>query len=179
MTAAPRCSHPSWDHLSVTVSVQRSAIQHHDSATPTSHSKGTQLPWRPSLALVQITDVYRCLLIFFFCSLSPHLSSRSSNAPFVRSSVTLGGSRCAGLEYTPTSALLCSRGGILAPTGCPWDNWHRTSCYWPLFWCNSDCYEVFPFGKNDYVLLLCLCSTLAVSCDSHFNPHWLSCQQYI
>lgn len=76
-----------------------------------------------------------CLLFstFIFLSLfvSPHLSSRNCNTPFVHSSVTLVRSRCAGLEYTPTSALLCSRGGILAPTGCPWDNWHRTSCYLP------------------------------------------------
>lgn len=113
----------------------------------------------------------RCLPFsthFSFC-LSLHLSSRSCNAPFVRGSVTLVGSRCAGQEYTPTSALFCSRGGIVAPTGCPWDNWHRTSCYWPLFWCNTGCCEVFPCGKNDYVLQLCLCSTLAVSCDQSFQ----------
>lgn len=85
---------------------------------------------------------------FFFCSLSLHLSSKSCNAPFMCSSVALVESRCVGQEYTPTSALLCSRGGILAPTGCPWHNWHWTSCYWSLCWCSAVCCEVFPCGKK-------------------------------
>lgn len=139
MTAAPKCSHSSWDQPSMTVSIHRPAIQPHDAAAPTSH------PNRLSLGSDD-----RCLLFstrVFFCSLSPHLSSRSCNAPFALGSVTLVGSRCAGREYTPTSALL-SRGGIVAPTGCPWDNWHRTSCYWPLFWCNAHCLRSLSLWKR-------------------------------
>lgn len=49
-------------------------------------------------------------------------SPRSRGARLVCSSVRLVGSRCAGSEKTPTSALLCSRGDALAPPGCPWDN---------------------------------------------------------
>lgn len=142
--------------------------------------KGIRLPWRPSLALVHRADVYCFLLSFFFHSFSPRLSSSSCNAPFVRSSVTLVGSRCAGLEYTPTSALLCSRGGILAPTGCPWDNWHRTSCYWPSFF-GAMLSVVKSFPVEKIIMFSCFVCVRPWLCHvtSHFNPHWLSCQQYI
>lgn len=164
--------------LSVLTLLLGSALRDHicpETCYSTSWCSNTNISFRwdlvamtPKLSLG--TD-NRCLPLttnFFICSFSlPHLSSRSCNAPFVHGSVTLVGSRCSGLEYTPTSALLCSRGGILAPTGCPWDNWHRTSCYWPLFFFGATLAVVksFPVEKNDYVLLLCLCSTLAVSCD--------------
>lgn len=180
MNAAPRCSH------SMTLSVQRPAIQPHDAATPTSHSRGDS---RDSVAMTpkaqpwfrqqMFTDFYS----FLFCSLSPHLSSRSRNAPFMCSSVTLVGSRCAGLEYTPTSALLCSRGGILAPTGgCPWDNRHGTSCYWPFFFLFRAMLSVvksFPVEKM--IMFACFVCSQPWLCHvtSHFSPHWLSCQQYI
>ncbi|KAG7508520.1 hypothetical protein JOB18_015416 [Solea senegalensis] len=84
----------------MTASVQGPDIHLHDAAATTSHSKGTQLPWRPSLALF---PEHRCLL------LSSPLSSHHTFLT-VSAAVTLVGSRCAGQKRTRTSAALCGRG---------------------------------------------------------------------
>lgn len=103
-------------------------------------------------------------LSFSIYSYSPSLRLLTScNAPLVRSSVALVGSRCAGQEYTPTSALLCSRGSNCAPTGCPWRNWHWTSCYWSFCRCGAVCREAFPCGKKKKLCSLAL-SALNLGC---------------
>lgn len=94
-------------------------------------------------------------LVFLLFPVSSPFLEEQQRCTVAHGSVTLVGSRCAGLQYAHPLQL-CSRAGILAPSGCPWDNWHRTSCYWPLFWCNADCCEAFPCGKDGYVLSLCL-----------------------
>lgn len=178
--------------LSVLTLLLGSALRDHicpETCYSTSWCSNTNISFRwdlvamtPKLSLG--TD-NRCLPLttnFFFCSFSlPHLSSRSCNAPFVHGSVTLVGSRCSGLEYTPTSALLCSRGGILAPTGCPWDNWHRTSCYWPLFFLVQRWLLWSLSLWKKMIMFSCFVCAQPWPCHvtSHFNPHWLSCQQYI
>lgn len=126
----PLSAHTPWDQLAMTLSVQRPLIQPHDAAAR--HLIQTGLAWCLISAMVQITDIYFFLLIFFSFFVSSCFL-KELRSPVVHSSVTLVGSQCTGLECTPTSALLCSRAGILAPPDCPLDNWHRPSCYWPLF----------------------------------------------
>lgn len=163
MTAAPQRSHSSWAQLSMTISVQRPVVEPHGCRNANISFKGSRLSWLPGSPSVQTRRVFIVFYSLFFCSLCLHLASKSCNAPFVRSSVALVRSRCAGQEYTPTSALMCSRGGICAPTGCPWHNWHWTSCYWSFCWRSAVCCEVFPWGKKKWLRSLAL-SVLNLGC---------------
>lgn len=120
---------------------------------------------------------------FFFCFLPPHLSSRSCNAPVVSSSLTLVGSRCAGLENTPTSVVLCSRGGIL------WGHLDVPGIIStehlvfapPFFWSTTTLSVAKSFPVEQMIMFHCFVCAQPWLCHvtSHFNPHWLSCQQYI
>lgn len=137
---------------------------------------GIRLPWRPGLALVHRADAQWFLLISFSYFASAPL--RSCNASFAHSSVTLVGSQCAGLEFTPTSARLYGRRGTLAPLGRPWDNWQRTSCYWPSF------FFVLSSSLSLWKKMIIFPGFVRAQpwlchVTSHFDPHRLSCQQHI
>lgn len=138
--------------------------------------KETQFPWLPSSSSALLADVTRFKLIFppVVCLIA---SPRSCNGRFASGSATLG------LDHDVpgwrTLPLRLCWAAEEADSGTHWMRSHsptlglfgteRLVIDPPLFVATLSAVKSFPTGKDDYVLLFCLYSTLAVSCDQPFQ----------
>lgn len=177
IVSSPRCLVLGLDRLTQhQVCPARPAVQPHDAAPPTSHSK--RLSFHDSQAHLRVWLLMlpglNSFLLLLFVSLRP---PRSCNGGLVSGSATLGSDHdVPGWRILPPRLCWAAEE---ADSGTHWMRSHsptlglfgteRLVIDLPLFVAALSAVKSFPTGKDDYVLLLCLYSTLAVSCDQSFQ----------